>query len=95
MNIRELTMAESADAQKISDAFNGSRYKWRTISGVAKELGVPEEAVSKYVRDSNLFVRSKVPNKKGQALYTTVDKYQKHTSFWGRFLGAGANTVSS
>lgn len=80
---------------RIIVALNKSQYRWRTARGVAKEIGEKEQDVFDTMRKSDAFVRAKTPNKNGEVLYTTAERYKKDTPFFERLLGAGANTVSS
>ena len=80
---------------RVIDAINGSPYKWRTVRGVAKDVGAKYEAVEEVLVKSGAFVRAKSPNKRGEALYSTTERYKKETPFIDRLFGAAANTVSS
>ena len=75
-------------------AMNGSPYKWRTVRGVAKEIDASYEAVEKVFTKSGAFVRAKTPNKNGEALFSTTERYKRETPVLNRFLGAAANTVA-
>lgn len=82
------------EARIISSIANSS-YLWRTASGIAGELKVPEAKVVETMKKSDSFVRSKALNQNGKILYTTSERYKRNTPLLTRFLGAGANTVSS
>lgn len=88
-------MHEQTTLNRIVDAIETSRFDWRTVRGLAEELGLAELEVADALENSALFVRSRQPNKRGDALYTTVHKYRQQTSFLHRALGAAANTVNS
>ena len=87
-------MSESDLGAQIAEAINQSPYKWRTIKGIAKQLSSSDELVMQAINNSSDFVKSKLPNEHGEALYTTLSKYKEDKSIFKRFLGAGANTVS-
>jgi hypothetical protein len=77
----------------VTRAISGSSYKWRTVKGIAKEIKASERDVFDVLENAGGFVRSRAPNERGDALYTTADKYRKQTPKFERFLGAAANTV--
>lgn len=79
--------------EQIAAAISASSYRWRTAPAIAKEIKADAKNVSEVLRSSTSFVRAKKPNEKGQALYTTFDRYRKETPFVERLLGAAANTV--
>lgn len=78
--------------EKIIQEFERSEYKWRTIPKIAKNLGVKNEAVLELLLRSDKFIKSKKPNKNGEQLFTTVNKYKKETSIFFRALSAFSNT---
>jgi hypothetical protein len=80
---------------QIAEAVDRSKFDWRTVRGLAEELDLEETDVADALEHSALFVRSRQPNKRGDAIYTTVRKYRRLTSFFDRALGAAANTVNS
>ena len=54
---------------KIAGAFRVKGGKWRTVGGISRETGLPEETVIEYVRDKEgCFVRAPV-SPGGKALY--------------------------
>lgn len=79
---------------KIAIAIDNSEYKWRTSRSIAREIHVDEQPVSSALSDSSIFLKAKRPNLKGEALYTTLEKYRRETPFLERLLSAAANTVT-
>jgi hypothetical protein len=79
---------------RIADAITQSKYKWRTARSISKEIDELENIVFIELNASNMFVKSKKPNARGEPLFTTSVKYRTETSFLERFIGAAANTVS-
>ena len=86
-------MAYTDFEKKIANAIAGSRYKWRTVKGISSEIGAAEIKVFETLENSNNFIRANRPNERGDALYTTAERYRKETSLMNRLLGAAANTV--
>lgn len=78
---------------KVANAMMGSKYKWRTIRSLAKELDASPKIVADVLRTSDKFIKARKPNAQGQVLFTTSNRYKAETPFWGRVLGAGANKL--
>lgn len=80
------------DEIKIIKAFENPKYKWRTIGGVAKEIGTSQEAVKRIIdAQLNDIIKSSVPDKSGEELYTTRRHYRQKTSVLNRFVAAIKN----
>jgi hypothetical protein len=77
----------------IAKAISGSRYKWRTATGISKEISVDERQVFHALQNSDRFIKARRTNDRGEALYTTAERYRKETSLMNRLLSAAANTV--
>jgi hypothetical protein len=78
---------------KLLKAIRDSQFKWRTVRSLAKELDVPEAKIAEVLPNSESFVMARKPNARGEALFSSSSQYRDQTSLWGRFLGAGANTL--
>ncbi len=80
------TCMSIADDQKIKDviaALEDSRYKWRTVSGVAKQTSLPEKEVSDTIAvlsSKGLVIHSSIPSENGADLFTTRSHYSKAAS---------------
>lgn len=70
---------------KIIKSIEGSKYKWRTINGIASDLNVPREVVYSYLVNSKEIVKANNPNQNGHELFTTRNKQRQQTS-WGKLL---------
>lgn len=88
-------MAKDDLKQRVIAAMNSSPYRWRTVRSVSRELGEKSEVVERLFTQSGAFVRAKTPNARGEALYSTTERYKRDTSLLGRVFGAAANSVSS
>lgn len=89
-------MSESADAELLKSvlaALENPRYQWRTIGGVAKETGVGVEKVLDILTGSDVVVRSSVPSKSGDALFTTRARFRDSASFAQKLRGAFTNRL--
>ena len=75
----------------IAKAIDESAYEWRTPNGIAQQLKLPIETVASVLESNPQFIRSSVPNEKGEPLYST----RTHRSWTSRFWSAAANTTSS
>ena len=88
-------MSDPNLANKIIQSIEESNFDWRTKAGIASELEVTSDEISDVLAVSDSFVKSKIPNQKGEELYTTVKRYKRNTPLLKRVLGAAANTVIS
>ena len=88
-------MSDPNLASKIIQSIEQSDFDWRTKSGIASELELTSDEIGDVLAKSDSFVKSKVPNEKGEELYTTVGRYKRNTPLFKRMLGAAANTVIS
>lgn len=79
---------------KVIGALNNDRYKYRTLRGIAKEAGVPEEKILKVVREhSDEIVILFRTTKDGQPLFASRKKYQKKATAMEKVMGAFLNRV--
>jgi predicted transcriptional regulator len=89
----EYEMSEDIKNQ-VLNALESTKYKWRTIDGVAKEANIPKGAVLDAIKELStrgLIVRSTVPSVSGDSLFTTRKHYTKTASISDRFLAALRN----
>ena len=80
--------------ERIIDAIASSNYRWRTARGIAKDADVPIQQVIEVLERSDAFIRAKKANARGEALYTTTDKYKSETSLSRRLLSALTNKIT-
>lgn len=72
-------------AISVMAALNETKYKWRTISGISKETGIPPEKVKEILsKNSEVVIQSSALSPRGEALFTTRERHQKETSTWSR-----------
>lgn len=64
----EFRMKKKDTQHLIMEAFQSSKYKWRTARGISKETGIPIQDVTDYLETSKNIIRSKKPNRQ-QPLY--------------------------
>lgn len=67
------------------------QYKWRTITGISKELGIDQDDVKSTLRDlgeKHLLVSPCYLSEDGQRLYTTREYYKKTRGFLIKLLCA-------
>jgi hypothetical protein len=77
---------------KVLEALANPSFRWRTLTGVAKETGLPLEAVQlAVVQASDRVIRSSVKSADGRDLFTTRDHFKSRASLPERLLGAIRN----
>lgn len=75
-------------------ALNNKNYRWRTIGGVAKEAGIPEDSVVKAISmNQDFVVRATVLSKEGEPLFTTREHLLESATLGEKLLGALKNRV--
>lgn len=64
------------DEIKVFLALDGPKYTWRTISGVARQVGLPEQRVSDILKKYNMELTriSETPSASGSALVGLLEK---------------------
>jgi hypothetical protein len=87
-------MASDENVKAVHDAIQRSTYTWRTASGIAGDAGLPVDVALDILNNSPGFVRSSVPNEKGEALFTTRERV-RDLDLTSRILSAAANTMTS
>lgn len=86
MNNREVREA-------IVRVMSNSKFRWRTPSGIAKDVGTSIQQVRQVLERSSEFVRAKKSNARGEALFSTKVRYQAETPVAQRVLNAIANKI--
>jgi hypothetical protein len=86
-------MEDQQLGQLMAQTISTSKYKWRTVRSIARQVGADRKQAERVLQNSTNFVRAKTPNARGEALYTTSERYRKETPLLERIFGAGANTV--
>jgi len=84
---------EKQNMGKIIAALENPKYKWRTIGGISRESGVAPDAVFDFLKGSEIVVRSSVPSKTGDALFTTRARFRKSASVTNKLWGAFTNRL--
>jgi hypothetical protein len=64
------------DEVKVFLALDGPQYTWRTTSGIARQVGLPEEKVAAILKKYNLTLTrlSETPAVSGSALVGLIEK---------------------
>ena len=82
-------MANREITEKVIRALEDDKYQWRTVRGVASSTGLAEEEVLAVIEENeDLIVRSSVPSKSGEALFTTRKHSKGRGAVFGKILGA-------
>jgi predicted transcriptional regulator len=82
--------------KQVVAALEDERYQWRTIKGIADQTNLPREEVPEVLNkliDTGIVVRSAVPSKSGDQLYTSRVHYTRFTPFGKRQSAAFRNDV--
>jgi hypothetical protein len=90
----ELLMNDREARELIARVINSSTYRWRSPRGIAKDAGLPIQKVIELLDRSDAFIRARKGNARGEALYTTREKYRSEQTLTQRLLGAITNKIS-
>lgn len=86
---------EPQEIEAITKALEHPKYEWRTIAGAAKDSHVPIERVAAYLlTDPDGIVRSSVPSKDGEDLFTTRTHFAQKASSVRRISSAFKNRLA-
>jgi len=77
--------------EHIVDAFKSSPYKWRTARGLSKDSKVPIQEVIEFLNNSDLVIKARKSNNKGQPLFALKEVYEAKTSLATKILNAITN----
>jgi hypothetical protein len=81
--------------EQIVRALEDDRYEWRTVDGVAEQIGVPATQVQKFLESlTPEIVRSSIPDEAGRSLYTTRKHYRATHGLGAQFLAALSDKVA-
>lgn len=79
---------------KIVQALETPKYRWRTIDGVVRDSGAPKDAVVAFITENkDLVLQSSVPSTSGEPLFTTRKHLLETASTSEKFLGALKNRL--
>jgi hypothetical protein len=74
---------------KLKTALENPKYEWRTLRGLVREAGLDEsELLAEMKLHEDEIIRSSIPSKSGEDLFTTRDHYRKKASFWDRLTSS-------
>lgn len=80
---------------QIIRALEDNRYEWRTVEGVAEQIGIPAAQVQEILESlKQEIVRSSIPDEAGRSLYTTRKHYRDTRGLGARFLDALSDKVA-
>jgi hypothetical protein len=79
----------------IIGALEDPRYEWRTIDGIANQIGVPAAQVQDSLESlKQVVVRSSIPDEMGRSLYTTRKHYRDTHGLGSQLLAALSDKVT-
>ena len=82
-------------AGKITTVLENPNYKWRTVDGVVKDSGLPPEVVfTVLTTNTESFLRSSIPAKNGEPLFTTRKHFLETATATEKFWGALKNRIA-
>lgn len=77
---------------KVLTALGDPKFRWRTLSGVARDSGQDVETVTQVIAHAaDQVIRSSVPSSDGKDLYTTRENFRSTAPLAERLLGALKN----
>ncbi|WP_321882935.1 hypothetical protein [Paraburkholderia bannensis] len=79
---------------KVLAAIKDSSFRWRTPRGIAKDSGVPVQQVFKILNESKDFIKARKPNKHGEPLFSTRERYEQNLGFGQRLLSVITNKIA-
>ena len=88
---------EDPSLKAIAAALENNKFKWRTVAGIAKEVGRSTSEVLAGLEtliDKGIVIRSTIPSANGEDLYTTRSYYKAFSSPFQRFSAALRNRAS-
>lgn len=80
----------------VINALENPQYKWRTIHGIAEEVGFEETEILgliKSLAEEGVLVRASTPDKSGRELFTTREHYRMTESFINRFFSTTSDII--
>lgn len=80
-------MTGKIESTQVLRALENPKYVWRTVDGLAREVGLPKGRVTDVLSHipSNVLVTT--PSRKGQ-LFSTRRHYSQRQSTWSKILSA-------
>ncbi len=85
-------MTESIQ-EKVKVALKNPEYKFRTVNGVAAEVGIDPANAKELIFQVDNMVHLHRRTKEGDSLYTTRDHYYQRASIWERIMCGVINRV--
>lgn len=80
---------------QIIRALEDNRYEWRTLDGVAEQIGIPAAQVQEILESlKQEIVRSSIPDEAGRNLYTTRKHYRDTQGLGAQFLAALSDKIA-
>ena len=79
---------------KVLKALENPNYKWRTIIGLEKETKLTKDVIQDILKKLDDYViRSSIPDKNGNILYTTRKHYHEKQNIFTRGLTAISGSI--
>lgn len=97
ISLRRLQMSKKFTKEQqdfVIKSLENPKYQWRTISGISKETGLSQDIIIEVIsQNGDLVVKSSVPSKDGQELYTTRSHFRTSTPVLKKMIGAIKNRL--
>lgn len=84
----ELQDPQPSVKDRVRQALESPRYKWRTVEGVANELNLDPSLAEQTILETEDLARSSRQTADGKSLYTTRPHFQRTASIWTKLIGA-------
>lgn len=86
MQVTEEELQKILDSAVVLKALEDPRWDWRTVEGVARDTGIPENEVLAIIESSaDEVIRSRVRDAQGRTLYATRQHYTNRRGFLDSF----------
>lgn len=78
----------------VLNALRNPKYLWRTVKGISQETRIAQEIVLDIIsKISDQVVKSSIPSKNGEDLYTTRNHFLEKASPFKKIRGAFRNRL--
>lgn len=85
--LRQTILPEQKEA--VLEALRSPRFRWRTLRGVAQEARLDTEIVRTIIEQyPDEIVKSSIPSKSGEELFSTREHFRASASPWEKVMGA-------
>lgn len=81
------------NADELKRIMDADERTWFTLQNLSSITQEPYAEIQGAIKNSDLFVRSSVPDNSGNSLYATKKGYEEKGSFFNKVIGAFKNRI--